>query len=371
MNSITLPIETAAHPTPVAPPVRPELSIIIINYKTRDLTINCIESIYEHTPEIPFEIILLDNGSDDEIEEKILKRFPHVKFIETGHNMGFAKANNFGMSNAHGEFLLLLNNDTRLIEPNLDELVGDMKRDPLMGVLGPRHIDGEGEFQLSCGKFPTLRSEFVRKLIHRRLSLNDYRLRDYLDGKYSNGSVVDWVSGSCLLVRREVLKEVGLFDERFFMYFEDVDLCRRVRDAGWKVAYAPDRTLIHYGGASVKKNLLSVMVENRRSQLYFSQKYYGRAGLWVVRFLLVFKYGLLFVRSVTSYVIARMTGQETRWAYTMSLLAKKVILIAVSRVPSRPEVPPFVHGSPASDEGVFRPEDDHQPQALRVASGSS
>ena len=239
---------------------------------------------------------------------------------------------NLGIQNSHGKKILLLNSDAHASNTVLAEMITYMDAHPRAGVVGPRHVDHEGGFQLSCGSFPTFFTEIVRKLVYYRLSIQDYRLRDHLDGKHSASGAVDWVSGSCLLIRREVLAQTGLLDERFFMYFEDVDLCTRARLKGWEVHYFADKSVSHIGGASVKSNLLFALIENRRSQLYFSHKYYGITGETVIRLILIVKYGFNLLKWGVLFLIYRPVGRRGRDLtdpYVMALLAKKVIVTAL------------------------------------------
>lgn len=303
------------------------LSIIIVHYKTRRLTFRCLETVYRYAPECDFEVILLDNGSEDNIREKVLREYPRVRFIEVGQNIGFAKANNLGMHNARGDFLLLLNSDTEFIGPSLEEMVRHMASYPGIGAIGPKHIDGANRFQLSCGKFPTLVSEIFRKVWHYHLSINDYHIRDYLDQKYSNNEQVDWLSGSCLLLRREALQQAGLLDETFFMYFEDVDLCRRISDKGWGIHLLADTSIVHHGGESVKINLLQSLIEYRKSQIHFGRKYYGRSGDMAIRLFLFLKYGVNLLKWAVIYLFHRTTGRAHVQSYTYMLLSKKVMLL--------------------------------------------
>ena len=350
------------------------LSIIVVNYKTPELTLSCVRSIYANAPQVPFEVIVLDNGSDGSLENELLSAFPAARFLETGSNTGFARAVNLGIQNSHGRYVLLLNSDACISDAALEDMVRYMEGNPRAGVVGPRHVDHEGSFQLSCGKFPTFFTEIVRKLIYYRLSIKDYKLRDYLDGKHSASGPVDWVSGSCLLIRREVLAQTGLLDERFFMYFEDVDLCARVRLKGWEVHYFAGRSISHIGGASVKSNLLFALIENRRSQLYFSRKYYGLTGETVIRLILVAKYGfnllkwgLLFL----IYVPVGRRGRDLTDPYVMALLAKKVIMTALGpniAVPAEPMLQSSGRNAPSD-----RPEEAPflaPPSAPRLAARS-
>jgi len=315
------------------------LSVVIVNYKTCQLTLECIQSVYNHSMAYSYEVILLDNASDDLIKTETAEHFPGVRFIETGGNLGYSKANNLGIHNSRGKYVLLLNSDAKLINSSLEEMIRYMEGHSGIGILGPRHVNTKGLFQLSCGKFPTFFSEIARKLVYYRMSVDDYSVRDYLDGVYSNSGPVDWVSGSCLLVRRRVLEEIGLLDERFFMYFEDVDLCARARKRSWNVQFYRHSGVVHHGGASARKNLLMALIENRRSQVYFSRKYYGVLGEWVMRIILLIKYGWNAFRWLGHSAFEKIRQKGGAKSYTMALLAKKIILLALSRIPVTPLEP--------------------------------
>lgn len=311
------------------------LSIVIVNFETPDYTIQCIRSIYEHPPRGPFEIILIDNDSRDGSLDLIRERFPEVVCIETGANLGFARANNLGISNSRGEYVLLLNSDTKIVDSSLDRMVDYLSGHTAVGAVGPKQYDKEGGcLQLSWGSFPTFFSEILRKVAQFRLSVNDLMVRDYLESKYSSRSDVGWISGSCLLARRDTLVEAGLLDGHFFMYFEDIDLCRRIRDLGFDIHYDPQSTVIHYGGVSAKKNILKVMIEYRRSQLYFTKKYYGLRGVLALKALLTVKYGVNFVRWAAVFLGDRLLGRKSQASFAKLLLSKKTIeLVFRGRLP--------------------------------------
>lgn len=319
-----------------------KLSVIIVNFNTSGLTLDCIRSILRHAPQCRFEIIVVDNGSEDDSSYDIRCSFPEVRFIEVGKNTGYAAANNLGILNAQGEFLVLLNSDTKLTEEMFTRMIQHMELHPGIGVLGPRQIDREEKYQLSCGRFPTLSSELIRKIWHYRLSIDDYEIRDYLDSKFSSLTNVDWVSGSCMMIRRSVLARTRLLDERFFMYFEDIDLCRRVWNEGFAVQYSPDVTLVHYGGESAKQNLMKVMTEYRRSQIYFTRKYYGYIGEFFIRGLLLLKYLFNLMKWGSVFLISRFLRRDTARSFTFTLLSKKVTLgafHAIEKTPIEPALP--------------------------------
>ncbi|HRK61223.1 MAG TPA: glycosyltransferase family 2 protein [Candidatus Omnitrophota bacterium] len=314
------------------------LTILIVNFKTTKLTLACIQSIYDFQPQCSFEIVLVDNGSNDGIGEKVAEQFPAVRFIETGDNVGFSRANNLGIHNSRGEFVVLLNSDVKLIESVWDAMVEFMRQQPELGVIGCREVDGDGNFQLSCGHFPNFINEIIRKIMHYRLSINDHKIRDYLDEKYSNLGLVDWVSGSCMMIRRKALMDAGLLDEQFFMYFEDIDFCCRVQNKGWGIRYFPAVTICHYGGRSAKHNLLHVLVEYRRSQAYFTRKYYGRFGSVLIRIFLALKYGVNVLPWGLAFLIQKFLSESAVRPYTMLLLSKKVMGIALKPIPRQPIV---------------------------------
>jgi GT2 family glycosyltransferase len=315
------------------------LSIIIVHYKTRELTLQCLRSIREFSPRFSHEILLIDNGSQDGIAEKVADEFPEVRLIETGRNDGFSQANNLGIVNAHGKYLLLLNSDTKIIEPVFDRLIQFMDSRPEAGCIGPQHVGGNGRHQVSYGKFPDLFSEVLRKIADYHIALNDTNIRGYLAEFCSTEQEVDWLSGSCLLLRREALRQAGLLDETFFMYFEDIDLCKRLRDRGWKIVYCPMSKILHYSGQSVKKNILAGLVAYRQSQIHFARKHYGRRGDYLVRILLFLKFGTIAVQALPEFVAQKLLRRDAQPAYVKMLLSKKVFGMIFQHNKMRPAEP--------------------------------
>ncbi len=300
------------------------LSIIIVHYRTRELTLQCLRSLKEFNSHVSSEVILIDNGSNDAIVDAVASEFSDVRFIETGRNDGFGQANNLGIVNARGQYILLLNSDTKLIEPVFDRLVQYMDANPGVGCVGPQHVDGGGRHQVSYGKFPNLFTEVLRKIVDYQIALDDLNIRGYLRELCSSEKEVDWLSGSCLLLRREALRQAGLFDESFFMYFEDIDLCKRILVRGWKIVFCPMVKLIHYSGQSVKGNILAGLVAYRQSQISFARKHYGRTGDYLVRSLLFLKFGAIGLRAMLEFGLMKIFGQDSQPAYVKMLLSKKV-----------------------------------------------
>ncbi len=315
-----------------------KLSIIIVHFNTTRLTAECLKSIQKFAPLFSWEVIVVDNGSEKNEEQLFCSSCENLTYIETGKNVGFAAGNNLAIQNSHGEYIFLLNSDTCLTENSFDIMLDFMDSHSEIGVLGCREVDGEGRFQLSCGHFPNLRTEMIRKMMHYRLSINDHKVRDYLDEKYASLKNVDWVSGSSMMLRRKALEDAGLLDERFFMYFEDIDLCRRIQDKGWEVRYLPATSICHYGGQSARYNLMHVLVEYRRSQAYFTRKYYGIMGSFSIRIFLFLKYALHALRWGGGYFFMLLSQKMRKKNYTMLLLAKKILGISLGRIPHEPRV---------------------------------
>ncbi|HOW87234.1 MAG TPA: glycosyltransferase family 2 protein [Candidatus Omnitrophota bacterium] len=301
-----------------------KLSVVIVNCDTAEMTLGCLRSVYQYKPACSFEVILVNNGSNGIAPEE-LEDFPQTRMIKTGKNLGFSKANNLGIYNSYGDFLVLLNSDTKLIDYSFDKMIAYMEQNEHVGALGPREVDGERRYRLSCGRFPTFFSELARKIWHYRLSVNDYSFRDYLDSKHAMVKDVDWVSGYCLMLRRSVLLETGLLDENFFLYFEDIDLCTRFWEKKWEVHYFPETSVIHYGGGSARRNLMLAMTEYRRSEIYFAKKYYGALGGIGIRIFLFLKYITYFLTWTPVLIFQKIIGKDTNRAYTIALLSKKVI----------------------------------------------
>ena len=313
------------------------LSIVVVNFETPDYTLQCLQSIYKNPPSSDFEVILIDNGSKDGSLDLIREGLPQVICIETGENSGFSRANNLGINNARGDFILLLNSDTKILDDSFDRMIEYLMVHPEVGAVGPRQLDGRGKLQLSWGSFPTLISEAFRRLLHYRLSINDLKIRDYLEEKFSGSTVVDWVSGSCLMARRKAFFDAGLLDGRFFMYFEDIDLCQRIRNNGWQIHYNSNMTILHYGGVTARKNILHVLVEYRRSQIYFTRKYYGLKGVLVLKILLLLKYGINFIRWGVLFLLDKLLQKEPKENFVKLLLSKKTMELVFEQERMLPE----------------------------------
>lgn len=250
-----------------------KLSIIIVSYNTSKLTISCIESIEKFAPTFRFEIIVVDNGSSDNSVSELRKLGKRIVLVENKLNLGFSKANNIGIKRGKGEYFLLLNTDTLLVSRILDELVSFAEENDLAGVVAPRLLNVDKTIQPSCYRLPTL---------SRAVSQYWFRNKGVLDKYSAKGNKpveVESVVGAAFLITPKAIKRVGLLNEKYFMYFEDLDYCRLVLKNKLKVYYLPNLKLIHLHGASGNKGVGKLLYDS-------SKKYFGITTYFVYTFIL-------------------------------------------------------------------------------------
>jgi GT2 family glycosyltransferase len=244
----------------------PRLSIVIVSYNTRADLERCLQSLVSHAPRIDHDVIVVDNASTDDTVAVLRERWPGVRLIENAANLGYSKANNIGIRQSFGELVLLLNADTVVPDGALDALVAVLDRRPDVAVAGPRLVDERGQAELSFGSMISPLNELRQKLRGRRT----------IDRLTSKEREVDWVSGACLLVRRADAEAVGLLDERYFMYTEDVDFCAAIRARGRGVLFTPAAQITHLRGRSRQTAPRATEAAYRRSQLAFYEKHHPR-----------------------------------------------------------------------------------------------
>lgn len=284
-----------------------DLSICIVNWNARNFLIDCLQSIYKSRPSLKFEIILVDNASSDNSIPLVKKKYPTIMTISSETNDGFAAGNNVAIKHSSGKFVLLLNPDTLVSPGSLDLIVKFMDSNRQIGVCGGKLFHPEtGCIEASARSFPTLipliwHLFYLDRLFPFSPFFNKYTMNHLSSSKVRE---VDWVTGACLLVRREVIDQVDGLDENFFMYCEDLEWCYRIKRAGWKVFYYPSVEIAHYRGQSSKlrknhrSDSLSVWGAQRytSSILYFYAKHYGKRRTFLLRIIIVisslFKAGL-------------------------------------------------------------------------------
>lgn len=255
-----------------------DVSVLIVNWNACDVLLECLDSIRQQTRHITYEIIVVDNASADSSVEMVREKFPEVHLIASPTNLGFAAGNNLGMGRARGRYVLLLNPDTVILDGAIEKSVAFADGLPDAGVVGVRTLRENHELVRNCFQYTGLLNLSIAMsgLNHVFPNSRFWGRERMTWWDYENIRTVDAVAGCYMLVRREVIQEVGGMDERFFMYGEEMDWCRRITRAGWKIYYQPDASIIHYGGISAAQNPFSMHLEQRKSYLLYLSKHHGR-----------------------------------------------------------------------------------------------
>jgi GT2 family glycosyltransferase len=255
------------------------LSIVIVNYNTERLLRSCLESVYAGANGTPMDIWVVDNNSRDGSVPMLKSMFPVVKVIVNPTNVGFSRANNAAISQSRSDYVLLLNPDTLIIEDAIERMVKFMNEHPEVGIAGCKVLNRDGTLQLACRRsIPTPKVAFYRLTGLSRLFPGNKTIARYNMTYQSPQQTheVDAVSGAFLMIRRQVVEEIGLLDERFFMYGEELDWCLRAKRAGWTVAYYPHAQIIHYKGESTKYNSRKAALEFYRAMYLFHKKHFAK-----------------------------------------------------------------------------------------------
>lgn len=264
-----------------------DLAIVIVNWNTADLLRSCLNSIEQSEHNLSVEVWVVDNASTDSSVSMVREYFPHVRLIVNDENVGFARANNQVLCQVTTRNVLLLNSDTEVKSGSLKALVDQLDNDPGLGAVGPLLLNSDGSIQPSFGRFPSLLSEF---LFHSLLYLvipapfpYGKRVPRLQRSSYESEHDVEWITGAAMAIRREALVNVGLLDERTFMYGEDLDWCWRTRKADYRIRYSPSAKVTHRIGASARKDYSSWIQNYTHATLDFFQRRKPRTSLFIVR----------------------------------------------------------------------------------------
>ncbi|MCD6289094.1 MAG: glycosyltransferase family 2 protein [Anaerolineae bacterium] len=277
-----------------------DLSVLIVNWNVAPLLRRCLASIAS-SPGIALrpgeqgmrtEVIVVDNASQDESLSMLESEFPWVAVIANRENVGFTRANNQALHQAAGRYILFLNPDTGVLKDALRVMVAYMDAHPDVGALGPQLLHPDGSVQPSRRRFPTLATAFLEStILHQWWPENPAARRYYIaDRPDDEEQEVDWVVGAALLVRRQTVEQVGGFDERFFMYSEELDWCRRARLAGWRIMYLPSAQIIHYEGKSSEQVVAARHIHFQASKVLYFRKYHGKLVAELLRAFLLASY---------------------------------------------------------------------------------
>jgi N-acetylglucosaminyl-diphospho-decaprenol L-rhamnosyltransferase len=271
-----------------------DLSVSIASYRTPDLLRRCLTAIEDQCESLELQVTVVDNASGDESLELVRSEFPWVEVIANPRNVGFGAAHNQALRLAQGRFWMLLNSDTMPAAGALETLVDALEADPGVAVVGPKLRYADGTLQSSRRRFPTVATLFFESTQLQRFWPRNRILRDYYveDRSETQAQDVDWLVGACLCLRPEAVRQVGLFDERFFMYSEEIDLCRRLRAAGWRVRFEPSAEVLHLEGGSSRSDLTARDQRFQASKLAYAAKWHGAGVALALRAYLVAEYVL-------------------------------------------------------------------------------
>lgn len=261
-----------------------KLSIIIVSWNISALLEKCLASVYAYPPADPFEVWVVDNASTDDSAAMVKSRFPQVRLIENTDNVGFAGANNQAIIQSAGEYVLLLNPDTEVKPGALQNMAIWLDAHSETGGVGPLLLNADGTLQPSCYPAPTLSREFWR-LLHLDW-LKPYGSYDMTGWDTRVPREVDVLQGACLMVRRGVLEKVGMLDETYFIYSEEVDWCYRIRQAGWSLWWEPHAQVIHYGGQSTRQVKTEMFLRLYQGKVLYFRKHYGRPTAFLYKLVL-------------------------------------------------------------------------------------
>jgi len=290
---------------------QPKLSIILVSYNTKELLIGCLSSIFDSLKNVDFETIVVDNNSKDGSTKEVQNHFPQVRLIENQNNKGFAVANNQALKLIRGKYALLLNPDTLIINSSFTKMVEYMEENKRVGMVGCKILNPDGSLQASAFPLPTLKdlilSGFAASWIFWGRYVQRYSSRHYVPQKVP--VKVGWVSGACLMIRKRTMDEIGLLDENFFLFSEDVDWCIRASRKGWAVIFYPEATIIHYGGQSAQKNLALKISSFYQKRFYFGKKHFGKLALLILKLISFFE---LIGKSLIVGIFLKMDSKERR-----------------------------------------------------------
>jgi GT2 family glycosyltransferase len=238
--------------TPQRRIAKPKVSVVIVNWNTREMLKNCLRSVISETQSVPMEVIVIDNGSTDGSREMCRNQFHEVRLVENSTNTGFARAVNHGFELAEGEYILMLNSDTIILNKAIEKSIAFADSRPDAGIIGCRLLNPDRTLQDSCFRFPNLLGLFLAGTYMSQLFKNSYLLNwdRYGYRCWTTAQEVDCVMGSYMLIRASVLKDIGQLDTDYFMYGEETDYCFRVKKAGWKVVYYPSAEIVHVRGGT-------------------------------------------------------------------------------------------------------------------------
>jgi GT2 family glycosyltransferase len=290
-----------------------QLSVVTVTWNAKKYVDECLSSLNQ-IEDLPCEIIVIDNASTDGTPDLIAEKFPSFQLIRSDRNLGFAKANNIGIRNSGGKYFCLVNSDVVVPKGCLTALIGFLESNPEVGVVGPQMLGPQGNIRRSAMRFPSLlssvarslsldRSPWLSRIVHAQMMT---------DFSHDRQAEVDILNGWFWMIRREALSQVGLLDEQFFIYGEDMDWCLRFRKAGWKIVFFPGVSAIHYGGASSSAAPVRFYVEQQKADFQYWTKHHSAIAAWAYRAIIFTHNCLRFAGYAVIYCLSRGKRTEAR-----------------------------------------------------------
>jgi len=300
----------------------PDVSIIIASWNAKEYVIDCLDSLLESEHGYSQEIIVVDNASSDGSDEMIEKKFPQVKLIRNERNLGFAKANNIGMSASSGQYVCVMNSDVTVLNNCIKKLMNFMDQNPKVGMAGPKILNPDGTLQPSCRHFPTIWNNLCQSLGLNRLFPRSAFFSDWLMDYWAHDRLgsVDALSGCFWMVRRKAIENVGMLDEDFFIYGEDIDWCRRFHISGWDVVFYPDAEAVHYGGASSGNAPIRFYLEMQKADMHYWKKHHGSVGQVCYILIILLRHLLRIIAMTFWFIIFSSKREESSFKLKRSLI---------------------------------------------------
>lgn len=258
----------------------PDVSVIIVSWNAKAHLLNCLHSLIDTANGYSQELIVVDNASSDGSPDVVASQFPAVKLIKNAENLGFAKANNIGMQTSRGRYVCLINSDVIVLEGCIEKLMAFMDENHNVGMTGPRILNPDHSLQVQCRRFPTIWNNICQALGFNKLFPKSAIFSEPFMNYWAHDKVqkVDVITGCFWMVRRKAVDKVGLLDEDFFIYAEDIDWCKRFNKAGWDVLFYPEAEAIHIGGASSDNAPIKFYLEMQKADLQYWRKHHGKLG---------------------------------------------------------------------------------------------
>ena len=296
-----------------------DLSVIIVNFNTADELRNCIQSVKKHTKELTYEMIVVDNNSDDHSKTMLESEYPDVTSYFLKYNSGFSIGNNYAMERSNSNYILLLNPDTMLTDNSFFQMYDFLEKNSTAGVVGPVVTDFNGNFRLTIRNFPTLKLR-VAEALNIKFLIKRYSLtkKQYEMITLEKSFEVDWISGGSFMVRRSIFNDIGGLDERFHLFAEDLDWCIRIKNGGWKIFCLSNIKIVHFGGVSTHKNFCTLVSNRYRSNLILTRKYSNKIEFFIIRVLVLFGLLLRFFISIFKSYSGMREKKERMRAYLSS-----------------------------------------------------